>query len=81
MIIDFILFAAALSILFKMLSAISGFSHQKWAGRKIKFSMLTLSHACVGAGAVGVATGVLFGAPMLLLGVAGVMLVERRGMR
>ena len=78
---DFLLILAALAVLYKMLSAISSLSHFKWRSRKVQFSLLTASYAAMGAGAFGVAVEVGFGPQMLLVGLAGVMLIERRGAR
>lgn len=71
-------FLAAAVVVYKTLSTIACLSHKAWAGRKIEFTILSMSHALMCAGAVGAAFGFQAGAVMLLMGLAGIQIIDRR---
>lgn len=57
---------------------IATLNYRKWQGHQIRFAGLALAHALIAGGAVGIALG-MGAAPMLLLvGIAGKILFDRR---
>ncbi len=58
---------------------IASLSHRKWEGHLLKFTGLSLAHALASGGAVGIALGWHAAPVLLLLGVAGWALFDRRG--
>jgi hypothetical protein len=75
---NWIAFAAAAVVLYKTLHHIACLSHKAWAGRRLEFTILSLSHSLMCAGAVGAAFDLQIGAFMLLIGMAGVQIIDRR---
>lgn len=72
---------AALVILWRTLHVISVLDIRQFNGRPWQFIALASHCALVGAGAVAVALGATIGGPMLLLGVAALVLGDRRRIR
>lgn len=77
-IINVLSFLAAAVVLYKTLYHVANLSHKAWAGRKLEFTFLSLSYALMCAGALGAAFGFRIGAAMLLLGLAGIQIIDRR---
>lgn len=68
-------------VLLHCLHQIATLNHKKWTGHQIKFAGLALAHALVAGGAVGIALGMSAAPLLLLVGIAGKILFDRRGRR
>ena len=65
-------------VIVSSISLSSQLNIHRWDGNRWQFAALCASHACLCAGALGVALGYPIGAPTLLLGVVGQVAFERR---
>lgn len=68
-------------VLMHCLRQIATMSHLKWRGHQIQFAGLALAHALIAGGAAGIALGLGVAPLLLLVGVAGKILFDRRGRR
>jgi hypothetical protein len=69
---------AALIILYYCLSLTGSLKRGPFQGRFIEFVAFSLAIAALGSGAVGAALNVKYAMPMLLCGIAGTLLLDRR---
>ncbi len=76
-----ITFIATGIILMHCLSMAANLNRRHWDGHLIEFTAFTASVASLGAGSAGVLLGWHHAAAMLLVGIAGVIAVDRRKRR
>lgn len=77
-IMQILMWVAAAIVFYRTLHPIATLDHNAWMGRRFEFSLLAISHALLCAGAVAAAIGFQVGSAMLLLGLAGVQIIDRR---
>lgn len=73
-----IMLIATAIILFHCLTMAASLNRRHWGGHLIEFTLFTGSVASLGAGAAGVLLGWYHAVVMLLVGIAGVIAVDRR---
>lgn len=76
-----LMMAAALVVLYRCIQLAAHMDRHSFTGHRLRFAMIALAYALIGSGAVATALGLASGAHMLLAGVAGVFIFERRGLR
>lgn len=73
-----ILILAAIIILVQCTCIIAKLSPRAWLGSRLKFLGLSAAYALMAGGAVGTAAGWHMGPALLLIGVAGTVIFDRR---
>jgi hypothetical protein len=68
----------ALVVLLRTTLVVSSMNAQNWQGHHLHFAALAASWALLCGGALGAALSWKFGTPMLLIGIAGWFLFDRR---
>jgi hypothetical protein len=68
-------------ILSHCLTMAANLNRRHWSGHLIEFTAFTLSVAALGAGSAGVLLGWHHAVSMLLVGIAGIIAVDRRKRR
>lgn len=76
-----IMLVATTIILFHCLTMAASLNRRHWGGHLIEFTAFTASVASLGAGAAGVLLGWHHAVAMLLVGIAGIIAVDRRKRR
>lgn len=75
---EWITLVALAVVLLHCLRQIASLNYKKWHGHLVKFAGLALAHALIAGGAVGVALGMGVAPMLLLIGIAGKILFDRR---
>lgn len=75
---NLILILAAVVIMVRCTCIIATLSPRTWLDHRLKFFGLSAAYALMAGGAVGTATGWHAGPALLLIGVAGTVLFDRR---
>lgn len=78
MLYNIVLVFCVLVVLYRMLHHMATMDYREWAGRLTAFAALAFFYALQLVGAVMVAAQARQGAAVLLIGLAGTMLIERR---
>lgn len=71
-------FLAATIVMLHCFNLIAKLNPRNWLGHKLQFAGLAAAYASLAGGAVGTALGYPHSATLLLFGVAGIMLFDRR---
>lgn len=76
--ITLMIMAALAVVLNHCLHQIATLSHKKWQGHQVRFAGFALAHALVAGGAAGCALGMGAAPLLLLVGIAGKIIFDRR---
>ena len=69
---------AAVIVMLHVINLVSKFNHETWQGHKLHFAALAVSYAFLAGGAIAAVLRFPPSGAMLLLGVAGILLFDRR---
>lgn len=78
LVLTVLMLVATGAVAMRCLSLVSILSHKKWVGHTVEFIGFSVAIALTVGGAFGILLGSNFGATLMLIGVAGWMIFDRR---